>query len=100
MDEKHADEQIANDYQLWEQYADPQGIMGEAEFNALSIRAKIDMLHEMFPDEPSARARRHVAGTAPDTSLWLGNKRRAWLREQGGIQPTIQAMIDRAMKRK
>ncbi len=40
------------------------------------------------------------SGTAPDTSLWLGDERRTWLKEHGGIQPTIQAMIDRAMKRK
>jgi len=38
-------------------------------------------------------------GTRPDTSLWLGDERRAWLKGHGGIQPTIQAMIDRAMKR-
>lgn len=38
-------------------------------------------------------------GTAPDTSLCLGDERRAWLQKQGGIQPTIHAMIDRAMKR-
>lgn len=41
----------------------------------------------------------HAVGTSPDTSLWLGDKRRAWLKEHGGIQPTVQAMIDKAMKR-
>lgn len=40
----------------------------------------------------------HVPGTAPDTSLHLGNERRAWLQEQGGIQPIITRLIDDAMK--
>lgn len=38
------------------------------------------------------------SGTAPDTPLHLGPKRRTWLKEHGGPQPTICAMIDRAMK--
>lgn len=37
-------------------------------------------------------------GTKPDTSLFLGEERKEWLREHGGIQPTIQALIDKAMK--
>jgi len=37
-------------------------------------------------------------GTAPDTSLYLGDRRRAWLRDQGGIQPTINRLIDQAMQ--
>ena len=40
----------------------------------------------------------HAPGTAPDTSLYLGDKRRAWLKEQGGIQPAIIRLIDDAMK--
>jgi hypothetical protein len=40
---------------------------------------------------------RTVAGTAPDTSLYLGAKRRRWLVDQGGIQPTIHQMVDEAM---
>lgn len=40
-----------------------------------------------------------AAGTAPDTSLFLGVERLAWLKEHGGIQPTIRAMIDKAMSR-
>lgn len=38
------------------------------------------------------------SGTIPDTSLHLGDERRAWLQEQGGIQPTITRLIDEAMK--
>lgn len=37
------------------------------------------------------------AGTKPDTSLYLGDERRAWLKQQEGIQPTIQRLIDGAM---
>lgn len=43
--------------------------------------------------------KRRAVGTPPDTSLHLGDARRAWLKENGGIQPTICAMVDRAMKR-
>lgn len=49
MNSKVPDEEIATDYDLWEQYADPQGTMSEAEFDALSVDEKIKMLHEMFP---------------------------------------------------
>jgi len=41
----------------------------------------------------------HIAGTPPDTSLHLGDDRRAWLQAQGGIQPTIVKLIDDAMKK-
>lgn len=39
----------------------------------------------------------HAPGTAPDTSLHLGDERKEWLRQQGGIQPTIIRLIDEAM---
>lgn len=37
-------------------------------------------------------------GTKPDTSLWLGPERKAWLKANGGIQPTLHALIDKAMQ--
>lgn len=40
----------------------------------------------------------YASGTRPDTSLFLGDERKHWLSEQGGIQPTIQRLIDEAMK--
>lgn len=40
-----------------------------------------------------------VAGTSPDTSLFLGDERHIWLKSHGGIQPMICVLIDRAMKR-
>ena len=39
----------------------------------------------------------HARGTAPDTSLALGQARRAWLIRQGGIQPTVRCLVDEAM---
>ena len=42
-------------------------------------------------------SRPHASGTKPDTSLYLGEKRKAWLQANGGIQPTIQRLIDAAM---
>jgi hypothetical protein len=38
-----------------------------------------------------------ASGTAPDTSLHLGEERREWLKAQGGIQPMIHKLIDREM---
>lgn len=45
--------------------------------------------------EPEIKRKR--PGTKPDTSLFLGPDRRAWLQSHGGIQPTIQRLIDEAM---
>lgn len=39
----------------------------------------------------------YVSGTKPDTSLYLGSERKRWLAGHGGIQPTIQQLIDTAM---
>lgn len=52
----------------------------------------------MPPEQALNLVKRHAAGTPPDTSLYLGAERRAWLVEQGGIQPVIQQLIDQAMK--
>lgn len=40
----------------------------------------------------------NAPGTPPDTSLHLGDERKEWLRQQGGIQPTIIRLIDEAMQ--
>ena len=37
-------------------------------------------------------------GTAPDTSLHLGERRRGWLQAIGGIQSNIQRLIDEAIQ--
>ena len=52
--------------------------------------------HMARPEEYKRPANR--PGTKPDISLFLGDNRKAWLQAQGGIQPTIQQLIDQAMK--
>jgi hypothetical protein len=53
----------------------------------------------MRADEAAYQVDRpHSPGTAPDTSLYLGAERKRWLSGQGGIQPTIQRLIDNAMQ--
>ncbi len=52
----------------------------------------------MDPQQAVLELERHASGTAPDTSLHLGKARRAWLVEQGGIQPTIHRLIDAAIQ--
>lgn len=65
------------------------------------LRTEFKISHERAEQAAAraARIKRHAIGTAPDTSLHLGDERRAWLKDRGGIQQNIQAMIDRAMKR-
>ena len=44
-------EDKARNFDLWGQYIDPAATMTEAEFDAMSIGEKIDLIHEMFPSE-------------------------------------------------
>lgn len=46
----------------------------------------------------STNTSKRKSGTKPDTSLHLGQERRAWLKAHNGIQPTIMRLIDDAMK--
>lgn len=64
---------------------------------ALAFVALVD--GGMRPEEAEYNVKeQHTPGTPPDTSLFLGDERRAWLKSQGGIQPTIQKLIDEAMR--
>lgn len=56
-------QEIASDYELWEQYADPHGTMTEDEFDNLTHRQKTRMLSEMFPYEHGGT--REGAGRKP-----------------------------------
>lgn len=47
---QYTDEEIASNYTLWQEYADPHGTMSEAEFDAMTIAEKVAMLSEMFPN--------------------------------------------------
>ncbi len=65
--------------------------------SALAFLALVD--DGMRPDEAQYRvqeAQASVSGTPPDTSIYLGPERRAWLKAQGGIQPTIHRLVDQA----
>jgi len=56
--------------------------------------------HDVIVDRAGAVAwsiPRHASGTKPDTSLFLGPERKKWLTDQGGVQPTIQRLVDEAM---
>ena len=65
-------------------------------FKSRKVAAKFAALVDggMDPHEAAFNVLRRTRGTAPDTSLYLGEERRAWLKERGGIQPTINQMID------
>lgn len=52
----------------------------------------------MTPQQAIKELKKPTSGTAPDTSLFLGDKRKDWLAQQGGIQPTIRRLIDQAMQ--
>ena len=67
-------------------------------FKSRKVAAKFLALVDdgMDPHEAGFNVLRRTPGTAPDTSIHLGEERRAWLKEQGGIQPTIHELIDEA----
>ena len=48
---RHTMAEIAEDYELWEEFVDPSANMTEAEFDALSTDEKVKMQREMFPGE-------------------------------------------------
>lgn len=43
--------EIAEDYELWAEYVDPNATMTKDEFNALTVDEKVKMQREMFPYE-------------------------------------------------
>jgi len=51
MSKQHTMAEIAEDYELWGEFVDPQSTMTEEEFDALSIEEKVAMQREMFPCE-------------------------------------------------
>jgi len=70
----------------------------EAVVNQLRAEFKISAERASQAAARAARIKRHAIGTPPDTSLHLGDERRAWLKSHGGIQPTIAKLIDDVMK--
>lgn len=43
--------EIAEDYELWEEYVDPGATMTQQEFDELSVDEKIKIQREMFPGD-------------------------------------------------
>jgi len=41
--------EIANDFELWEEYIDPHGTQTEEEFNDWSLRERLATLHDLCP---------------------------------------------------
>jgi hypothetical protein len=51
MSKQYSYEQIASDYALWAQFVDFYGVMGEGEFNCLSVSEKIKIQIDAFGPE-------------------------------------------------
>jgi len=51
MSKHHTMAEIAEDYELWMEFVDPDATMTEEEFDALSTEEKIAMQREIFPYE-------------------------------------------------
>ena len=43
--------EIARDYRLWEEYVDPDGLLSEDDFNALTVEEKVQMQVSCFGQE-------------------------------------------------
>ena len=52
MSAKHTYAQIAADFRLWAEYADPHATMSQEEFDALSCEEKVALQVEAFGPEP------------------------------------------------
>ncbi len=59
--------EIAEEYALWQEYADAHGEGTEAEFASLSTETKIGWLHYMFPHDCSCDTDTDRAIPAVDT---------------------------------
>jgi hypothetical protein len=51
MKHKYSYEEIARNYKLWMEYADPSGLDAEESFNSRSTEEKIDFLKSCFGSE-------------------------------------------------
>lgn len=83
-----------------QRFVTPGWISDAAARGALDGKSAMNKIAEEFYyilEHGDYKAAPKRGGAKPDTSLWLGDDRKAWLREHGGIQPIIHALIDRAM---
>jgi hypothetical protein len=43
--------EMASDYELWVEYVDPDGVVSQEEFDAMSVAERIAMIEEVFGKE-------------------------------------------------
>ena len=55
MKTTYTDTEIANDYRLWQEYADPTGFDSEDAFNAKTEQEKVAFLVSCFGDDQAAQ---------------------------------------------
>ena len=54
---------MATDYNVWGEYVDPAGVVDEAQFAAMSVAAKLQMIEEIFGAEADRDADGDGAGS-------------------------------------
>ena len=53
MSKQYTYEQVAENYELWSEYVDPDATMTKEEFDNLSTEEKVEMQEDMFGKEDS-----------------------------------------------
>ena len=51
MATRYSYDDIARDFSLWGEYADPHGIMSEEDFDSMTVEEKIELLQKLFGNE-------------------------------------------------
>jgi len=50
----HTFKQAAENFQLWKEYVDPNGVLSEADFNRMSVESKIEVQRKAFNETREA----------------------------------------------
>lgn len=53
---KYTREQIAENFQLWQEYVDPASTMTEGEFNSMTLEQKLEIQAKCFGDADTSEA--------------------------------------------
>lgn len=48
---KHTNEEIASDFDLWGEYVDPHATMTEEQFEEMSVEEKVKIIEDIWPDD-------------------------------------------------
>jgi hypothetical protein len=43
-------EKIARDYELWLEYVDPDGVLSQDDWQAMTVDERVAMMNEVFPN--------------------------------------------------